>query len=454
MSAIITTNFRLENANNFRKAISDVSNSLYVFIGKSDKWGTTLADSSDTPPDTHDNLVEVNDVWQNMIAVKQITASDTINLTPRHNWDLTTSNVFVAWDDADANIWSEAFYCITEDFKVYKCIVSPGTKSTIKPFHTSAAVEEYADGYSWKYMYTVASVYQKFLTNNYLPVKQVLEEPEPGSADEGQWQVQQDAASYKGKIYRAVVTTGGTGYVEETPPSVTIYGDGTGATATAVVTGNTVTAINITNTGSNYNVAYAVIAAPVSGTTAVCRVILSPRGGHGSDATSELGAFLTAVAVSLRYDEAETEGAGDFIVNNSFRQLGIIKNPIDDGTGEIATDTTLTALKGLVLTGASNFVNGDYITGATSGAKAYIDYFNSDDGTIRYHQNDKTGYVAFQPGEGVTGFTGGSGNILSSGGFLDAELQRFTGEILFFENRLPITRTSAQIEDVKIVIEF
>ena len=47
MSAIISTNFRLENANNFRDVLSAVGdNKAYVFIGKADSWTDTLGDVS------------------------------------------------------------------------------------------------------------------------------------------------------------------------------------------------------------------------------------------------------------------------------------------------------------------------------------------------------------------------------------------------------------------------
>jgi hypothetical protein len=37
---------------------------------------------------------------------------------------------------------------------------------------------------------------------------------------------------------------------------------------------------------------------------------------------------------------------------------------------------------------------------------------------------------------------------------LDPEVQPFTGEVLFLENRAPINRSASQIEDIKVIIEF
>jgi hypothetical protein len=97
---------------------------------------------------------------------------------------------------------------------------------------------------------------------------------------------------------------------------------------------------------------------------------------------------------------------------------------------------------------------GDYITGTSSTAVAFIDSYDGDTGAIRYHQNDKTGYTAFSNSENVTGHTAGSGVIDAAGASVDPEIQPFSGNILFLENRAPINRSAAQIEDIKLIIEF
>ena len=66
-------------------------------------------------------------------------------------------------------------------------------------------------------------------------------------------QINSLAATKAAGIERAEVTAGGSGY--SSAPTVTITGDGTGATATATVAGGAVTAINITDKGTNYTVA-------------------------------------------------------------------------------------------------------------------------------------------------------------------------------------------------------
>ena len=39
-------------------------------------------------------------------------------------------------------------------------------------------------------------------------------------------------------------------------------------------------------------------------------------------------------------------------------------------------------------------------------------------------------------------------------GVSDPEIKKYSGEIIYIDNRAPITRTASQKEEVKIVIEF
>lgn len=451
MSAIITTKFRHENAKGFIDSVA--SDNLYLFLGKSDPWSTSLAITTDsTAPTPLDSLVEENDARQNMMALKKVSSSDAIRIALRHTWTSGTS--YVAWDDADADIYTKSFYVITDEFKVYKCIKAGSGASTIKPTQTNVNPTAEGDGYIWKYMFTVYTTdAAKFLTNNYLPVKTIALAAgqtidDLSADDQTKYQFQLDSAANAGKIYRYVVTNGGSGY--SSSPTVNVYGNGTGAAATATVSGGVITAINVTGTsyGSGYTNVYVTIT-DGTGSNATARAVLSPMNGHGTDPVRELGAYYVGVATRLEY----AEGSGDFIIDNSFRQIGLIKNPNNTDTTP-ATDTTRSALRQLKLTGSSGFVVGDYIVGGTSGAVAFIDAYDSGTGYLKYHQNDKTGYGTFQATEGISGHTGGTGTVASSGGLVAAEIDRNSGQIVFLENRAPINRSASQIEEIKVIIEF
>jgi hypothetical protein len=111
----------------------------------------------------------------------------------------------------------------------------------------------------------------------------------------------------------------------------------------------------------------------------------------------------------------------------------------------------------------SNFVVDQLIVGNNSGAKAYLVEIDTDD-KLHYYQNSKTGYIPFQANDTVTGTlpSGGSTTLKAAGGEsgtdphvrYDDTFVRGSGQMIFLENRDPISRALTQIEDIKCIIEF
>jgi hypothetical protein len=177
MAAIISGNFRSLNAAAFVEEIQGDRSNIYVGLGKSSPWGgTTTANTSDEDaPTPTDTLDAINEARQQMIGMKFVTDNDISHVVPRYDW--FPGAEFVAWDSTDPAIFDKAFYCLTSDFKVYKCIAAPvaGGVSDV-PTHIDENITATNDGYRWKYMYTVlASESEKFLTNSYMPVKTLTE---------------------------------------------------------------------------------------------------------------------------------------------------------------------------------------------------------------------------------------------------------------------------------------
>ena len=194
MSAIITSDFRVLNAKNFKNNIISDSENVYLFIGKSDKWSSTLNGTSDVAPNGAvplDTILTTRDADRNISALKSISGTDISNLILRYNW--LSGTRYGAWDDNTQAIFDRGndtpFYVITDSFAVYKCIYAPLNPagnivlSTSKPDHSptisgsslAGDVVTYPDGYIWKYMYKVtATEASRFLTNNYVPIKTVV----------------------------------------------------------------------------------------------------------------------------------------------------------------------------------------------------------------------------------------------------------------------------------------
>ena len=71
MAAIITTPFRVLNAENFKEDVADSGTSVYIGIGKSDAWSNTTSDLTDTTPFVPgDHIDDINEAHQQMIGMK------------------------------------------------------------------------------------------------------------------------------------------------------------------------------------------------------------------------------------------------------------------------------------------------------------------------------------------------------------------------------------------------
>jgi hypothetical protein len=149
--------------------------------------------------------------------------------------------------------------------------------------------------------------------------------------------------------------------------------------------------------------------------------------------------------------------SGTFITDNDFRQIALIKNPTVPTTDSDFTNASGFAAKSLKFTlpVGTTFTADNTIEGASSGAKAYVDTYNTTTGRLYYHQTEATGFISFTGGETVNETDGsGTGTLDSSGTFGLGDIDFNSGEILYIENRAAIARSVDQTEDIKIVIQL
>ena len=432
MAQIVTNNVSIQNAVNFA---SSYTSNYYLIIGRPQAWPT-----EPTPTNPVNTLNQEYIYWADSVAAKRIVGSD-VKLVIKRN-DYTIGVVYTQYDNTQETLLDSNFYVLTNpDYNVYKCISNNfGAVSTVQPSGRTNSIFQTADGYRWKYMYSLTdSDILKFLTANYMAINvnaDVVDTAIPGTID------------------NIVVANQGIGYSGFA--SFAIKGKGTGASISSYTlnSSNSITSISInTNeTGTNYKIANVSIT-DSTGTNASAYAIVSPINGHGSDPLYELGAKY--VMINSRLDYAE--GGGDFPVVNDYRRITVISNPISVATGNVATEITLDATYTLNVTGATGtFSLDELITGDTSKASALIVSANvvGSNVAIRYitPENLYSGAVDFTVGEILRGGTSlATGNIAS---IVAPEIQHNTGKALYVENRSKITRQSDQAENIHIVIEF
>ena len=152
--------------------------------------------------------------------------------------------------------------------------------------------------------------------------------------------------------------------------------------------------------------------------------------------------------------------SGNFTTNNDFRKIGLLAQP-NYANGDVSTSTIVDqAVTFTIQTWNSTaFAEDEIITGAQSGATGRVVDFKSNT-TIRLVDvtmggNTTAGFDtitgSFQANETITAPSGAQANTSA---IVGGDLEKFSGDVLYIENRSPVTRADDQIEDVKLIIEF
>lgn len=129
-----------------------------------------------------------------------------------------------------------------------------------------------------------------------------------------------------GAIPVIAVDVEGNGYPSST--TITVVGDGQGCTCEPIIEDGHIKAVYVSNPGSGYTYATAVVNPTNSGSSAaVIRPIISPKGGHGRDAVAEL--YAKTIQLVTKLSGEFNQGVN---VTNDYRQVSILKNPKEYGS--------------------------------------------------------------------------------------------------------------------------
>ena len=409
------------------------------------------------------------------------------------------------------DIYSANYFVMNSDYRVYVCISNnanpennfQGSPSLDEPKFVDLeprAAGTSGDGYIWKYLYTIkTNDAVKFESTTYMPV------PNDWTTNNDVASVRDNAAT-SGQIKMITIRDRGVqvGTANVTYTGVPIKGDGRGATATITINNNSkVETITVSNGGSGYTYGTVDLVAggvPSGSTNPSFNVIIPPSGGHGANVYTELGAFNV-----LTYSRFENDTDNpDFITGNQFARIGLIANPKAYGSTTNLTVDKASALYALKLTGvgysAATFVADSFVTqtvGVGSTAVGRVVSYDSASGVLKLWQ-DRTnsgfnfnGSLNTNPTFGFETIrftsdptTGGSVNIVPStgntlaiqtsftgvstvinnrtyylgqsftNGVSQPEVEKYSGQMIYVDNRPSVTRSSAQKEDVKIIVQF
>lgn len=518
MSAIVTDQFRILNANNFIDSISDTTNSYYVFLslpnptavgfGRSTTWDSNV-------PNPSDNFNNLNHVKDTILFGKRITTNDVRRLIRRVDWKQGTKYEMYRHDynvfnqspiTSSTRLYDANYYVINSDYRVYVCIDNGSNETNLTGNYSQdeptfvdlepsrAGVSN--DGYVWKYLFTVSpSDIIKFDSIEYIPVPNNWETSTDAQIqsirDNG------DSTINDNQIKKVYVNRQGAGY-NSSSAELDILGDGSGGKVILNVVGGKITDAIVSNGGKNYTYGRVDLSSVNSGATSFADLIpiIPPSNGHGYDLYTELG--TDKVLIYSRFDDSTK----DFPLDTTFAQIGVLKNPTAIGSATsiftASTFSNLSAVKVSTVSNPSDAIPGTKIFQTVSGigtAVAYIASYDTETKVLKYftdrslyynstsydqkdsfNVNNESKVIEFSASGGTitatnsfsctidSNFSGITTTVSTTkivnlatnftNGFATPEINKRSGSIIYLDNRPKVSRNTRQKEDIKIILEF
>ena len=457
MPALITDQFRINNANNFISSIEDESNSYYVFLGlpnpaedlfgRNGNWQTTenLSGIVPNPTDNEDYKSHYKDT---ALFGKKVTSANARRVIRRVDWvvgkkydmyrhDYSSSNLTPVTQKA--RLYDSNFYVVNSEYKVYICLYNgssgsnpTGNASQDEPTFTDlepSRAGQSGDGYIWKYLFTISpSDIVKFDSTEYIVLpnnwettndSQIVAVRENGNSTQNNNQLK--------TIY---IEDSGSSYITGSY-TVDILGDGSGAKAFVVVNNSgEIESATVVAGGSGYTYGLVDLGqARPSNFNSPARPaklipIIPPSLGHGFDIYKELGA--DRILIYSRFDDSTL----DFPTNTKFSQVGILKNPSKFLSTETYTESQFSNLYSLKFNNPSSSPSvGDKIQqiqqNGVDKAVGYVASFDPNTGVLKYFKDrslyfgnglDHTDYVGLSSeGRANIDFSSSGLNVTSTG---------------------------------------
>lgn len=394
----------------------------------------------------------------------------------------TENRIYNAWNDKAV----DNYYVVNSKNEVFVCVETATTPdgvklpSTVEPvvsdnvssdtldgFLDTTGTGRLArtfrlsgDGYKWRYLYKLSNLaISSYKTTDWLPVKTITATTDGSIPQENQQRLLQDSA-VAGEIIGIEIVNGGSSYASA--PTIAITGNGTSAAFTAVVSGGSVTRIQVDSDaagnmlhGSGYSYATAV---PSVG-NAQLRPIIAPKSGLNADPVSTLKTKSLMLQDDFAGDEFDT-----ILAENDFNQILLLRD-LKTLAGARFSANTGSALKSLdvSITAGSQFVEDELFSNGGETATGKVMFHDTTANKLYYWQDETTGFTAFDNTLDNTITAPQSATSATFSAENAPDFDAYSGDILYLnsvggegvgEITTGIDRQADQTEDVRIVLQL
>ena len=238
------------------------------------------------------------------------------------------------------------------------------------------------------------------------------------------------------------------------------------ATAVAVLgAGGAIQSANVTQFGSKYTDKINVRIFG-TGTEASARAVIAPKFGHAFDIGKDL--YANSVSIVTKFGEIDSTDGGVVPTDFSFRQIGLVKNPYKYGANTLLTSeaqsnnavlninsanavtTAKQTTQLFVASGVAYDLNEFVYQGISPTNYTAGGFVHRVEGATFLEVNELQGEL--EVGKVLIGNTSGASRIITQ--IIDPAFEPKSADLLFVDNREPITRTDGQAESVKLTIRF
>jgi len=467
MSAIITDQFRILNANNFVESVDNSNNSYYVAVGLANPaavgFGRVYQDWDVNVPSPTDNFSYTSHSQDTALFGKKVTSSNVRRLVRRIDWVRGTRYEMYRHDysvtnsspvTASTRLYDSNYYVMNSDYRVYICvdngssgINTVGNSSQDEPLFTDlepSKAGESGDGYVWKYLFTVSpSDIIKFDSTEYISVPSNWST----STDSQIQSVREngDSTVNENQIRKVYIEDPGLGY---SSGEVDIVGDGTGAKVVISVDSNgTITDAVVSSGGKNYTYGMVDLGPlqPAGSLPSPAKLIpiIPPSRGHGYDLYRELG--TDRVLLYARFDDSNK----DFPTDTAFAQISVIKNPLRVNSTNVFDESQFSSAYAIKLKDDGTISGENFLTigkkisqsvtvnGVSVTAVGYVASYDEETKVIKYFTDrslyfhpstyDQQDYVGVSSLGKRYDFSITGGNIRTSDGFSGSIDTGYTG---------------------------
>lgn len=296
---------------------------------------------------------------QHIISLHKLYTGGVSRVSQRQDW--SSGHTYKPWPDASSHVVVKTYSGGSIQLNVYRCLFSPLSESIVAPSETFSSAITTADGYVWKYLYSISDAEALlFMTENWIPVPERVTEEEaktlaPGSGRYSQYSSQQNAVY--GELYAVSIDSdvawadSDLGLKREASGQNVIAKDMSGGTPTqeAVFTIYYDLATRsikplLVQIGKGYiGPVEFVLQSDRTKTIPGLAGHFPPGTGHGSRIAEEM--FVSHVMAVVR--NVPENLIADLTNENTFNVVSLVRNPIDVSTRAIAAKSSYVACKAM-----------------------------------------------------------------------------------------------------------